>query len=208
MTPVEIRIHLSHQTAAKIVRVLLMAVLLWGAFYLGSLKFVRAHEKKQKKDRIGLEVCPKLSDRCDSPQKRFEPYELPFRLPKQLTANALYRSVPFYAVVLLRQRDPGCDGGEYSVSVEKIRQRAQKLFSDRKVFADHQCPDMGAVAYTMEDKKTQKGGHDTPPFVETFVAVYAGKTERDARTVLKKARARFPGATLRRMRVSYSRIVQ
>jgi hypothetical protein len=166
-------------------------------FCLNAPIIVRAQEA-----RTGLEVCPKLSDRCDSPQKRFAPYELPFRLPKRLKANAAYESVAFYAVVLSRQRDPRCDAGEYTTGVEKFRREAQKLFPDRKVFADHQCPDMGAVAYTV------KSGPDARGVVEAFVAVYAGKTEAEARPVLKKARTRFPGAALQRMQVVYSRIVQ
>lgn len=155
----------------------------------------------------GAEVCPKPGQRCDVPEKRFAPYELPFRLPRRLGANVEYASAPFYAVVLLRERDPACDGGEYTRKVERLRRRAQGLFPERKVFADHQCPDMGAVAYTMLDRPAAGRTGDSAA-AEAFVAVYAGKTEAEARAVLTKARARFPGSTVRRMRVSYSRIVQ
>lgn len=151
----------------------------------------------------GSAVCGKPVDRCNHPDKPFAAYELPFRLPRQLKANVEYRSVPFYAVVIRRQRDPACDGGEYTKSVEQFRARAQRLFPERKVFADQQCPDMGAVSYVPE-KETDTSSKP----VEAFVAVYAGLTEREAKAVQKKARKQFTGTVLRRMRVSYSRIVQ
>jgi hypothetical protein len=153
--------------------------------------------------RGGLEVCGRPSDRCNSPQKEFAPYELAFRLPKRLDANVSYESAPFYAVVILRERDPGCDGGEYTKSVETARRAAQKRFTSRKVFADHQCPDMGAVYYTPVG-----GPKPAENTVEAFVAVYAGKTEKEAQTVLKTMRTWYPKAVLQRMKVGYSRIVQ
>jgi Xaa-Pro aminopeptidase len=66
---------------------------------------------------------------------------------------------------------------------------------------------MGAVAYTMLDRPAAGRTGDSAA-AEAFVAVYAGKTEAEARAVLTKAWAHFPGSTVRRMRVSYSRIVQ
>jgi hypothetical protein len=152
--------------------------------------------------RTGLAVCPRPSDRCDSPQKTFEPYELPFRLPKKLAENVEYESAPFFAVVLKRLRAPGCDGGEYTKSLEAFRRAAQKRFPDRKVFADHQCPNMAAVYYAPVGAKKDE------TTVEALVAVYAGKTEKEAQAVLSKARGTFPGASLLRLKVGYSRIVQ
>jgi hypothetical protein len=154
--------------------------------------------------RTGLPVCPKPADRCDVPQKNFEPHELPFRLPKRLGDNVLYESAPFYAVVLRKDRgNPPCDGGEFSLGLERFRRDAQKRFPERKVFADHQCPDMAAVSYAFADARpNEKNSFDT------MVAVYAGRTEAEARAVYKKARTHFPQASLRRMRVSFSRIVQ
>jgi hypothetical protein len=130
--------------------------------------------------------------------KRFAPYELPFRLPSQLAPNVAYSSVPFYAVVLRRDRNPACDGGEFTKTTEAFRKQAQTQFSDRKVFADHQCPDMGAVSYTM----------DGQPSTISFVGIYAGKTEAEARPILARARSRYANAQKHRMRVAFERIVQ
>ena len=148
--------------------------------------------------RTGLEVFHKPNARWNTPQKEFAPYELPFRLPRKVSANVDYWSAPFYGVVLLRENNPVCDGGEYSTRMEKFRKQAQQRFPDRKVFADHQCPDMAAVSYNV-------GGQ---PSTVAMVAVYAGKTEAEGQAVLRKARTAYPKASLKRMRVIYNWIVQ
>lgn len=150
----------------------------------------------------GLAVCPRPGDRCNAPQKAFDPFELPFRLPKRLKANALYESAPFYAVALRRESDPACDGGEYSVTLERFRIATQTRFPDRKVFADHH-PNMAAVGYEFVGER--RTGQNS---VVSFVAVYAGKSAAEGRSVLGKAKRRFPKATLHQMRVNYSRVVQ
>lgn len=61
---------------------------------------------------------------------------------------------------------------------------------------------MDAVSYQVQ----QKPGTENSS--EAFVAVYAGRTQREASRVLDSVKVRFPGATLRRFRVSYSRVVQ
>lgn len=151
----------------------------------------------------GLAVCPRPGERCDSPQKRFDAFELPLRLPRRLKANALYESAPFYAVVLRRDSDPACDGGDYSVALERFRVAAQSRFPDRKVFADHQCPNMTAVGYAFLGERRAENSAAV-----SFAAVYAGKSVAQGRSVLETARKRFPKATLHRMRVNYSWIVQ
>jgi hypothetical protein len=183
------------------IRYLKIAVPL-AALALTFIGAVGAGNARGQGARTGIAVCPRPSDRCDSPQKSFAAYELPFRLPKRLAANVEYESAPFYAIILKRLRDPGCDGGEYTKSLEAVRRDAQKRFPNQKVFADHQCPDMGAVSYTPVGAKRDESG------VEAFVAVYAGKTEKEAQAVLTKARTAFPGASLTRLKVGYSRIVQ
>jgi hypothetical protein len=145
-----------------------------------------------------LPGCTGPSDRCDGPAKRFAPYELPLRLPTRLAANAPYRSALFFAVILRRDPDPACDGGEFTRSIEAFRKQAQARFRDRKVFADHQCPDMGAVAHE----------RDGQPSAMALVAVYAGTTEAEASRVFTKARRFYPGAERHRMRVLFERIVQ
>ena len=145
-----------------------------------------------------LRVCPDPTAPCKSKHKSFEKYELPFTLPKVIKPNVAYSSAPFYAVILKIFSDPECDQGEYSTNVERIRQEAQKLFPGRKVFADNQCPDMGAVAYTLNGK----------PYAKTFVAVYAGDAQTEAGQVLAKAKEKYPNAKQARMQVSFEQIDQ
>jgi hypothetical protein len=145
-----------------------------------------------------LKVCPNPTAPCQSKHKSFEKYELSFTLPKRIKPNVAYTSAAFYAVILKTFSDPECDQGEYSTDVERLRQEAQKLFPGRKVFADNQCPDMGAVAYTLNGK----------PYAKTFVAVYAGDAQAEAGQVLAKAREKYPNARQVRMQVSFEQIDQ
>jgi hypothetical protein len=145
-----------------------------------------------------LKVCPNPTAPCRSKHKSFEKYELSFTLPKVIKPNVAYTSAPFYAVLLKSFSDPECDQGEYSANVEHLRQEAQRMFPDRKVFADNQCPDMGAVSYAFNGK----------PNANAFVAVYAGDTRAEAEQVLAKAREKYPNAMQMRMRVSFERIEQ
>jgi hypothetical protein len=145
-----------------------------------------------------LKVCPNPSAPCRSKHKSFEKYELSFTLPKVIKPNVAYTSSPFYAVILKSFSDPECDEGEYSTNVEQLRQEAQRMFPGRKVFADNQCPDMGAVSYALNGK----------PTANVFVAVYAGDTRAEAAEVLAKAREKYPNARQVRMQVSFERIEQ
>jgi hypothetical protein len=145
-----------------------------------------------------LKVCPDPSAPCRSKHKTFEKYELSFALPKAVRPNVAYTSAPFYAVVLKNFPDPECDQGEYSTNVEQVRQEAQRMFPGRKVFADNQCPDMGAVSYALNGK----------PTTNVFVAVYAGEARAEAAEVLAKAREKYPNARQVRMQVSFERIEQ
>lgn len=145
-----------------------------------------------------LKVCPNPAAPCQSKHKSFEKYELSFMLPKSIKPNVDYTSAPFYAVILKRFSDPECDEGEYSADVERLRQEAQKMFPGRKVFADNQCPDMGAVSYLTNGK----------PSSDTFVAVYAGDAQTEAAQILAKAREKYPNARQVRMQVSFQRIEQ
>src|SRR5687767_13268978 len=106
-----------------------LAILIAG----GAVLFTNtARGQKQPPAFTGLEVCSKPGDRCSSPDKSFEAFELPFRLPKRLKPNSLYKSVPFYAVVLREDAEAPCDGGEYSVGMERFRIGAQTRFPGRK----------------------------------------------------------------------------
>jgi hypothetical protein len=145
-----------------------------------------------------LKVCPDPAAPCRSKHKSFEKYELSFTLPKVMKPNVAYTSTPFYAVVLKSFSDPECDEGEYSSNVEQVRLQAQRMFPGRKVFADNQCPDMGAVSYSLN--KT--------PNSDVFVAVYAGETQAEAAEVLAKAKEKYPKARQVRMQASFERIEQ
>jgi len=148
-------------------------------------------------------VCGNPRQPCQHKDKEFAPYELSFRLPARLRKNTDYKSAPFYAVVLKTFKDfepggDGCDGGEFSTAIETQRKEVQKLFPNAKVFASYQCPDMGAVEYVSGGKTLN----------DTFLAIYGGTTQVEAQQVLEKARARYPGATLKRMQALYDWIVQ
>ena len=145
-----------------------------------------------------LKVCPDPASPCKSKHKAFETYDLSFMLPKTIKPNVTYQSTPFFAVILKNWTDPDCDGGEYSTEIERFRMQAQKLFPDRKAFADNMCPDMGALGYAINGK----------PHAGAFVAVYAGETQAAADEVLAKAKEKYKGAKVAKMRVSFERIEQ
>ncbi|MGA9771520.1 MAG: hypothetical protein WBV94_20980 [Blastocatellia bacterium] len=145
-----------------------------------------------------LKVCPDPASPCKSRHKKFETYDLSFTLPKSIKPNVTYQSTPFFAVILKDWSDSDCDGGEYSTAIERFRVQAQKLFPDRKAFADNMCPDMGALGYVINGK----------PHVGAFVAVYAGDTQAAADEVLAKAKGKYKGARVAKMRASFERIEQ
>jgi hypothetical protein len=145
-----------------------------------------------------LKVCPNPSSPCKSRHKTFEKYDLSFTLPKTIKPNVTYQSTPFFAVILRNWADSDCDGGEYSSAIEKFRAQAQKSFPDRKAFADNQCPDMGALGYVINGK----------PNTGAFVAVYAGETQAEADEILAKAKEKYKGARVAKMRASFERIEQ
>ena len=74
------------------------------------------------------------------------------------------------------------------------RRQAQTIFPDHKVFAGHQCPDMGAVRYLSQGVA----------YNAFFVAVYAGESPGDAVEVLARARDAYPRATILQMLAAYT----
>ncbi|HJQ69890.1 MAG TPA: hypothetical protein VKA70_13005 [Blastocatellia bacterium] len=145
-----------------------------------------------------LKVCPNPAAPCQSKHKTFEKYELSFQLPRSIKPNVAYKTAPFYAVILKTFSDPECDQGEYSTATERDRQQAQKLFPDQKVFADNQCPDMGAVSYIITGEQE----------AFTFVAVYAGETKAEGEQTLSKAKQQYKEARVVRMQASFEQIEQ
>src|SRR5262245_55040 len=129
------------------------------------------------------EVCPDPQKPCLDAE-RFKPNELSFRIAKKFDFDrGQDRSQPFYAAILKR--------GERCNIPEAERAAAQARFPDRKVFLHRYfCEDFGdKVTYTNVNRKAG------------FIAVYAGKTEADAKAFLAEAKAHYPDANLRRMQV-------
>ena len=129
------------------------------------------------------EVCPEPQKPCVDVE-RFKPNELSFRIARKFDFDrGQDRSAPFYAAIL--------KSGELCRIPDAERTAAQALFPARKVFL-HQyfCEDFGdKVTYTNVNRKAG------------FIAVYAGRTEAEAKAFLAEVRAKYPDANLRRMQV-------
>jgi hypothetical protein len=108
--------------------------------------------------------------------------------------------VPFYGVVVENRRiaDSDCDGGEFTIAVERGRKKLQAVFPTRKVFSSPQCPNMSALSYIIDGK----------PNTQVFTAIYGGKTRREAKSVLDKSKKRFPTAKIHRMQAVFELIWQ
>jgi hypothetical protein len=149
-----------------------------------------------------LKVCGNPVSPCKSKHKEFAPYELSMVIPVRIKPNTEYKSEPFFAVMLKEKiavpANEECDGGEFHTKVEAERKKVQSLFLSAKVFAGYQCPDMGAIGYSI-------GGQ---PYNENFMAVYGGTTMEDANQVLLLARTRYPKATIKKMQAVFEHISQ
>lgn len=147
-------------------------------------------------------VCPNPAAPCKSKHREFYPYDLSFTLPVKIKPNVDYKSATFFAVILKDNikvsENEECDGGEYHKRVEADRKKIQTSFPDKKVFASYQCPDMGALSYTVNGQ----------PLNTNFIALYAGETQSEADLTLTFAKAKFPKATLKKMQVIFNRIEQ
>jgi hypothetical protein len=147
-------------------------------------------------------VCPNPAAPCKSKHREFYPYDLSFTLPARIKANVDYKSAPFFAVMLKENikvsETEECDGGEYHKRVEADRKKIQTSFLNQKVFASYQCPDMGALSYTVNGQ----------PLNQNFIALYAGEAQAEADLTLLLAKAKYPKATLKKMQVIFNRIEQ
>ena len=129
------------------------------------------------------EVCPDPARPC-AEVERFKPNELSFRIASKFDFDrGQDRSAPFYAAIL--------KSGELCKIPDAERTAAQALFPGRKVFLHRYfCEDFGdKVTYTNVNRKAG------------FLAVYAGKTEAEAKAFFADVQAKYPGANLRRMQV-------
>ncbi|MBM4132740.1 MAG: hypothetical protein FJ245_03135 [Nitrospira sp.] len=174
-------------------RLCLLSIVLAFPTFLGAM--VQAQDQ--------VTVCPDPAQPCTSAAKTFAPYELTFQLPDKLEPNKDYKTRPFQAVILktFPKFEPGgneCDGGEFSTKVERQRLTLQKLFPDRKVFAAHQCPDMGAVLYEVTGK----------PYDQFFIAVYGGETKAEAKRVLSQIRGKLSRPTIKEMQAVYTLLAE
>jgi hypothetical protein len=174
-------------------RLRLLSIVLAFPTFLGAM--VQAQEQ--------VAVCPDPAKPCTSAAKTFAPYELTFQLPDKLEPNKDYKTHPFQAVILktFPKFEPGgneCDGGEFSTKIEKQRAQLQKLFPDRKVFAAHQCPDMGAVLYEVTGK----------PYDQFFIAVYGGETKAEAKRVLAQIRGKLSRPSIKQMQAVYTLLAE
>lgn len=172
-----------------------------GIVIVTGIKSSSALEQGQKNSTTNMAVCTSLSSSCNRSYKSFAPYELGLVLPQRIKPNTTYESVTFYAVVLKMApagSESSCDQGEFSSGWENERKRVQALFSQKKVFADHQCPDMGAVSYIISGK----------PNTRPFIAIYGGTTSNQASPVLAKMKGRYKTATIKPMRVAFEQIMQ
>lgn len=146
------------------------------------------------------EVCPDPRTPCNSLAKKFAPYELSFKLPGKLTRGKSYESLPFYAVLIKTYPEEACDADDHTVSIERERVKIQLAYPYNKVFAAYSCPNLDAVDYSFPGRMDATNER---VLIQTFIAVYAGKTEADAKQFLGYVRTVYPGAELKKMTVSY-----
>jgi hypothetical protein len=143
----------------------------------------RALAAQKRQPRKVATICGNPKVACET-TFNFRPQDLPFRLPK---TAVIYDTEPFYAIILKSVRvDNNCDT---AFVPETERLQAQALFPEHKVFASR-CPESLEVFYTNVSPN------------QNFMAVYAGRTRREAARVMAavKATGQFPGANLRRLR--------
>lgn len=152
----------------------------------------------------GNEVCPDPAAPCKTAARGFANYEMPFRLPAKLKPNVTYKSARFYAVILKTYDEIDCDADDMSASVEKERRGFQTEFRGRKVFASYDCPDMDALGYDFPGMQDASG----KLLIGTFVAVYAGKSESEAKDFLAYVRTMYDNVQLKQMTESYEMIEQ
>jgi hypothetical protein len=115
----------------------------------------------------------------------FKPHELCFETPKDEVARAEFLSEEFYAVILKT-------AAPCSIP-EADRAEVQKLFPRRKVFSSR---------FGCDDDVEENISYTNVNQDYGFVAVYAGRTLKEAKALLLEleAMARFPGANIRKMR--------
>jgi hypothetical protein len=165
-----------------------------------------ATPKPAAKQTAANAVCPDPSKPCHHKEKRFDDWELSFKMPAKLPPNKTVKSAPFFAVILKTYpMGEDCDGGEFIEAAEADRKREQTNQLNRKVFASYECPNMGAVNYDFEGRWTKDG---ESLLLGNFIALYAGTTRAEGEDALKFLKNEYPQAQLKQMTAMYELIVQ
>lgn len=161
----------------RIVLLIIVGQMMFGFFSADS------RAQKRKPPVKHLSVCGNPNVTCTS-EALFEPYDLPFRLPKNAV---IYDTELFYAVILKSVPSPAENCDNYIPEPDRLA--AQLLFPNQKVFTSR-CAEPGRLSYSNTSPNAQ------------FMAVYAGNTLADANRMLATVLAtrKFPGANIRRMR--------
>ncbi|MDQ1592911.1 MAG: hypothetical protein QOG71_3538 [Pyrinomonadaceae bacterium] len=134
-------------------------------------------------------VCGDPTLPCRTGDLKFEPHDLPFRLPPRAV---IWGSEPFYAVILKSIKASEQDCQKFVPEDERLA--AQALFPRHKVFTDRGCGEPGETFY----EGTLSSAH--------FMAVYAGRTRAEANAMLARVKAtgKFAGANVRRMSIGFN----
>jgi hypothetical protein len=152
---------------------------------------------KYANPRLRYDVCGNPQARCDSDVRYWELYNLPILIRDETKMWDVFKSRPFYAIVLKLKKeivsdhvdDDECLKGYFD---DAELEQTQAYFLDKKVFADNDgCHPAQQVRYS-----TTLRGYN-------LLAVYAGKTMQDAAAMLRKVKATgmFPAAQIKQMTV-------
>jgi len=151
-------------------------------------------------------VCSDPSKPCHHKEKRFDDWELSFKMPVKLTPSKAHRSAPFYAVILKTYpMGEDCDGGDFIEAAEADRKREQANQLDRKVFASYECPNMGAVGYDFDGRWDSK---KETVILSNFIAIYAGTSKAEGEEALRFMKSEYPQAQLKQMTAMYELMMQ
>lgn len=152
------------------------------------------------------QVCFDPAKPCQHKAKKFDDWELSFRMPAKLTPNKTYKSAAFYVVILKTyEMVEDCDDGEFIEAIEAERKELQANQLTRKVFAAYQCPNMGAVDYDFDGKLS---ADKESIVIGNFLAIYAAATRAEAEESLRFLKKEYPAAVVKQMTVSYGIIEQ
>jgi len=143
----------------------------------------------------GGQICGNPKLKCKT-SVTFQINDLPFQVGPSMV---IVDTVPFYAVILksMAVKNDNCD-----VFIgESERLAAQELFPDHKVFSSR-CTDPENLFYADVTSRNPRFFSET----HRLMAVYAGKTVAEAKTMLDavKATGKYPGANIRRMRTGFN----